>query len=417
MGVIVEQERETPVEQTVDVLVAGGGPAGLAAAVAAARNGAEVLLVERYGYLGGLGAGGLVIRLYETARYGYGLSKEVVERLSALGGAELNSPASGTPQWVDGAQPSGAECWDIDPEVLKYVADEMVSESGADLLLHSLVIGPVLEGRAVRGVILDGKSGRQAVLGKVVIDATGDGDIAAASGAPYGVDRHPWGVNIDCRIGNVDVEEAERFRDENPESYKELMERFDREIGKIRWAKTLHKGVVWGGPPRYRWIVDALNTRDLTQVEVESRRIIVKGLNFLRENVPGFQDSFLLETANQIGVRETRRITGEYTLTKEDILEKRRFDDAIAEVQTLSFDIPYRCLVPKKVEGLLVTGRCISATHDALGAVRNIPPCLITGQAAGTAAALAVEKNVKPRELSPSLLKETLKSQGVKIRT
>lgn len=414
---IVEQERETSIERTVDVVVAGGGPAGLAAAVAAARNGVEVLLVERYGYLGGLGAGGLVIRLYETARYGYGLSKEVVERLSALGGAELNSPASGTPQWVEGAQPSGAECWDIDPEVLKYVADEMVSESGVDLLLHSLVIGPVLEGGTVRGVVLDGKSGRQAVLGKIVIDATGDGDVAAASGAPYNVDRHPWGVNLDCRIGNVDVEEATHYRDENPESYGELMERFEREVGKIRWAKTLHKGVVWGGPPRYHWVVDALNTRDLTRVEVESRKMIMDGLGFLRENMPGFQDAFLLETANQIGVRETRRITGEYTLTKEDILEKRRFNDAIAEVQTLSFDIPYRCLVPKKVEGLLVTGRCISATHEALGAVRNIPPCLITGQAAGIAAALAAEKNMNPRELSISLLRETLKSQGVKIRT
>jgi hypothetical protein len=414
--VIVESKRETTVVQSVDVVVAGGGPSGLAAAVAAARNGAEVLLVERYGYLGGLGAGGLVIRLYETVRYGYGLSKELVERLSALGGAELSTPASGTPQWVEGAQPSGAECWDIDPEILKYVADEMVSESGVDLLLHSLVVGPVMEGSTVRGVILEGKSGRQVVLGKVVVDATGDGDVAAAAGASYGEDRHSWGVNLDCRIGNVDVDEATRFRDGNPELYKELMERFEREVGKIRWVKTLHNGVVWGGPPRYRWIVDALDTRDLTRVEVESRKIIIDGLGFLRENMPGFQDAFLLETANQLGIRETRRITGEYTLTKEDILGNKRFDDAVADVQTLSFDIPYRCLVPKKVEGLLVAGRCISATHEALGAVRNIPPCLITGQAAGTAAALAAKKNVSPRELSTSVLRETLRSQGVKIR-
>lgn len=413
---IVEPERETPVERTVDVIVTGGGPAGLAAAVAAARNGVKVLLVERYGYLGGLGAGGLVIRLHETARYGYGLSKEVVERLSALGGAELNRPASGTPQWVEGAHPSGAECWDIDPEVLKFVGDEMVSESGVDLLLHSLVVAPVLKGRTVRGVILEGKSGRQAVLGKIVVDATGDGDVAAASGAPYGMDRHPWGVNIDCRIGNVDVEKATRFRDKNPEEYQELTDRLEREVGKFRWATTLQKGVVWGGSPRYHWVVDALNTRDLTRVEVESRKMIMASLGFLRENMPGFQDAFLMETANQIGVRQTRRITGEYTLTKEDILGKRRFDDVVAEVQALSFDIPYRCLVPQKVEGLLVTGRCISATHEALGAVRNIPPCLITGQAAGTAAALAAEENVKLRELDTSLLREMLKSQGVMVR-
>lgn len=406
---VVEPEREIPVERKVDVIVAGGGPAGLAAAVAAARIGVEVLLVERYSYLGGMATGGMVIRLYETARYGHGISKEVLKRLSDMKAARLHQTAGGPAGWREGTALSGEEAWSFDPEALKFVAEEMLSESGVTLLLHSFVVDAVREGRTVKGVIVEGKSGRHAFLSDVVVDATGDGDVAAASGASYRTGKHPWGVNLDFRLGNVDLKRNLQWKDDNPQSYEKLMGKLETEVGKIRWSRHVRDDVVWGLTPRNFWVVDALDDWELTRVGLECRRIIMKGVEFLKANMPGFEDAFLIDTGPQIGVRETRRIVGEYTLTKEDIMNGKRFDDAISSGP---FDIPYRCLVPREVDGLLVSGRCISTTQDALGSVRNIPPCFVTGQAAGTAAALAVKKGVKPRRLNVSLLKETLKEKG-----
>ena len=410
MKTIVEDRRETDVAAEVDVVVAGGGPAGLAAAVAAARNGAETILVERYGHLGGLATGGLVICLVETARYGYGICREITDRLSDLKAAKLNKASGETPRWIEGASISGEQSHTFDPQALKFVADELMTESGADLLLHSFVAAPIVKGKEVQGIIVEGKSGRQAILGKVVVDATGDADVAAALGAPFNLDRHPWGINLEYRLGNVDIEKAVQWRKENPETYEKLRKELG-DVGTISWEEAVNKGVVWGHGPHF-YDVDGLNVRHLTKVEVESRKSIMEGLTFFKEHVPGFEDAFLVEFAPQMGIRETRRIVGEYTLTKEDAVAGRRFDDAVARGP---FDIPYRCLVPKEVDGVLAAGRCISTTHEAQGVIRNIPPCLITGQAAGTAAALAAEKGVKPRKLDTRLLKQALKKQGFKI--
>jgi len=408
---IVEKVRETVVAAEVDVIVAGGGPAGLAAAVAASRNGAQTLLVERYGYLGGLATGGLVICLVETARYGYGICREVIDKLSELKASRLNKPSGEPAHWVEGASLSGEESYHFDPEAFKYVADRLAMESGSELLFHSFIVDPVMEGSEVRGIVLEGKSGRQAVLGKVIVDATGDADVAAAAGVPCSVDRHPWGINLEYRMGNVDFDRALQWKKDNPELYGKLMMKLEKDVGKIGWGETVYKGVVWGHGPHF-YDVDGLNTRHLTRVEVESRMAIMKGLRFLRENLPGFEDAFAMETAPQIGVRETRRIVGEYTLTKDDALMGRRFEDAIAKGP---FDIPYRCLVPAEVDGLLVAGRCISTTHEAQGVIRNIPPCMVTGQAAGTAAALAARRGVRPRRLDVHVLREVLKEQGVEL--
>lgn len=393
------------------MIVAGGGPAGVAAATAAARNGAEVLLVERYGHLGGLATGGLVICLVETKRYGYGICKEAIERLSDLKAARLNRSTGETPRLVEGASFSGEESYPFDPEALKYVADRLVTESGANLLLHSLVVAPIVSGNNVKGLILEGKSGRQAVLAKTLVDATGDADIAAASGAPYNTDRHPWGINLEFRLGNVNFKRATKWREQNPEQYESLMKKLRNEIGNLGWGKSVYKNVAWCHGPHF-FDVDGLNTRHLTRVEVESRKAIVDGLELLKANLPGFEDAFIMDTAPQIGVRETRRIVGEYVLTKEDALAGRKFDDAVARG---IFGIPYRCLIPKGVDGLLVAGRCISTTHEAQGVIRNIPPCLITGQAAGTAAALAAKKKVKPRKIDINILQVALKGQGIKL--
>lgn len=267
MKTIVEEKRETPVVAEVDVVVAGGGPAGIAAAAAAARINADVLLVERYGYLGGLATGGLVICLVETDRYRYGICKEVLDRLFELKAAELNNVGGETRRWVEGASFSGEESYNFDPEVLKFVANNLVTESGAKMLLHSLVVGSIVKERRVQGIIIEGKSGRQAVLGKVTVDATGDADVASASGAPYNLYRHPWGINLEFRLGDVDVEKATRWRKENPELYSKLMEKLEKETGKIGWRKTVNKRVVWCNAPHF-YDVDGLNTWHLTRVEV-----------------------------------------------------------------------------------------------------------------------------------------------------
>ena len=412
MKTIVEERKETEVAAEVDVVVAGGGPAGLAATVAAARNGADTILVERYGYLGGLATGGLVICLVETDRYGYGICQEVIDGLCDLKAAKLNRASGETPRWVEGASFSGEESWSFDPQALKYVADKLVSESGADLLFHSYVATPVVKEKKVQGLIVEGKSGRQAILGKVVVDTTGDADVAAASGAPFNLDRHPWGINLECRIGNVDIEKALEWKRENQKTFEKLMKELGKDVGIIGWGGDVNRGVVWSHGPHF-YDADGLNTKHLSKIEVESRKKIMEILKFYRKNVPGFEAAFVLEFAPQIGVRETRRIMGEYTLTKEDAVAGRIFDDAVASGP---FDIPYRCLVPREVDGVLVAGRCVSTTHEAQGVIRNIPPCLITGQAAGTAAALAAKKGVKPRKLDVRLLREVLKKQGVKIK-
>lgn len=409
MSYIVEKERRTPVTDEAEVVVAGGGPAGVAAAIASARLSAETMLIERYGCLGGMATGGLVITLVETKRYGMGVVSEILERLGNLGGSSLRRPASYPNEWKDGASFSGEECVNVDPELLKYVLNEMVGEAGVDLVMHSVVVGANMDDGVIKNLILEDKSGRHAVAGEMFVDATGDADVAAAAGAPYNHDMHPWGVNIDFRLGGVDIARERAFREEQPEEHQQNLNEL-RELvgGRMYWGLSVGEGIVWGGAPHI-FEADGLNPRDLTRVEVEGRRAVVKGLDYIRANIPGMEGAFLLDTSSQVGIRETRRIVGEYILTKEDEIGGRRFDDAIARSL---FDIPYRCLVSKNVDNLLVGGRCISTTHEAQGPIRNIPPCMVTGQAAGVAAALAVKSGIRPRDLDPQEVIEALIRQG-----
>jgi len=412
MDTILEGARQVPVRAEADVVVAGGGPAGVAAAVGAARAGAKTLLVERFGYLGGQATGGLVLCLVETDRYGFGVCRELIERLTSLQGAARKPPAPGEKaEWTEGASFSGCEVADFDPELYKCVAGELVHDAGARLLLHTFLVGSVVENGAVKAVITESKAGREAIRGKAFVDATGDADIAAFSGAPFHLDRHPWGINLDFRLGGVDVSRALQWRREHRDRYEALMRSMEQEAGGMGWDVTTRPDVVWGGSPHFH-DVDGLSPADLTRVEVEGRRLILKGLEFLRRNMPGFESAFLLDTATQPGVRETRRIVGEYTLTKVDVLEARRFEDAVV---SSIFDIPLRCLVPQRIEGLLASGRCISITHEAHGTIRNIPPCMAIGQAAGVAAALAAQTNTAPRRLDVPRLQRLLAEQGVPV--
>ncbi len=407
--------RETPVREGVDVVVVGGGPAGIAAAVSASRNGAQVMLVERYPYLGGMATGGLVVWLYEYDRYEYGILKETAERLQALNGAYFPPRVLGERRWVDGLGISGAYGFRFCPETLKFVANEMALEAGVNLLFNSLFVDAITDDHGVRGIIVENKEGRQAVLAQVTIDATGDGDVFARSGATYQVDTHAWGLSLSWRMANVDVERFTRFQAEAPDEYnalmQELMERA-KETRPMRCVpEVVVKGVTISFSP-YLLGLSAIRVKDLAQVEIEGRRKIMMAVDFYKARVPGFEAAALLQTAPQIGTRASRRLDGEYVLTKQDVLDGRRFPDVIARNL---FDLPYRCLLPKRVDGLLVAGRCLSTTREAQESIREMCPCFATGEVAGAAAALAVTKRVTPRRLAVTELQKTLRKQGVVI--
>lgn len=422
MKTVKEPARKITVFAQVDVVVAGGGPAGLCAAIAAARNGAKTLLIERYGHLGGMATGGHVIYIDLMSgvekQVVYGLAEEILERAIQLGGCMYigeRAPAE------ERKNPY------IDAEVHKYVAQELVEASGAKMLLHTWAVNSIVGEDGVQGVIIESKSGRQAILAKVVIDATGDGDIAALAGAPFEMEKRP--ITIINRVGGVDVERVRRFERESPEAYKRFVQELVKKgiaagpylprIG-YGWEQTVREGVVF-----CHWASfldrDATSAEDLTYCEVEGRKKIMEALDLYRRSVPGWEKAYLLDTAPQIGTRESRRIIGDYVLTMKDIEDKRHFDDNVATCPMPKtdhvYEIPYRTLVPRKVENLLIAGRCVSCDHEAQQYTRTIAPCMAMGQAVGTAAALALERGIKPRDVfgAVSELQRLLVQQGANL--
>jgi hypothetical protein len=405
-----EKARKTRVLDEVDVVVAGGGPSGVAAAIAASRLGARVILVERGAFLGGLATGGLLSEMVETHRYGFGICREVIDKLERLDAAKMQAPPSRAQvEWTEGAAMSGEAVVWYDPEMFKFVADELTLEANVEILFYSLVVGAIVEEETINGIIIENKNGRQVLLGKVVIDGTGDADVAACCGVQTLKHRHPWGVDLGFRLGGVDEAKAAKWKREHLREFREINQKLTSGIGKFKWDKTIRNDIVSGDGARVTH-ADGMSVYDQTKVTVETRRGILKLLDFLRTYVPGFENAYLIDTASLLGVRETRKTVGEYTLSKEDVLERKEFDDVCARGL---FDIPYRCLIPKGIEGLLVCGRCISVSHEAHGNIRNIPVCFATGQAAGTAAALSVQHRRHPRELDVKELQHSLLQQGV----
>ncbi len=458
---ITEPARELPVVEEADVVVAGGGPGGLPAAIAAARHGARVVLIERYGFLGGLATAGLVAPILghtasrSTTPIVEGLLREVTERMHALGGA---------PTWEEACQEWGIR---FDAEAFKYVADEMVQETGVNLLLHALVTDAILEDGRIRGVIVESKSGRQAVLGKVVIDATGDADVAFRAGAPTkqgrAFDGRVQSMGSFIHLGGVPRLSQEE-RTAAVEKVRQAMEAGRFRFYNPNFANRNTMQDDFFSPNMTRWAGDPTNVRDLTRAELGIRRESWELLQFLREEVPGFERAYLRLIAPQVGVRESRQIVGDYTLTGQDVRRGRKFDDAIArgswwidihcplghtypvhlcviecpreercpfwaaehDTSMLAkkdlyppgddwYDIPYRCLVPKGVDGLLVSGRCISATHEGMAGARVMGTCMAIGQAAGTAAALAVRGDISPREVNVEELRRMLRADGALV--
>lgn len=422
---------EVPVIAEVDVLVVGGGPSGTAAAICAARGGATTMLVDRSGYLGGLATGGLVILLADMDNGEEitvaGIVDEFQERLDRRGGLVrppreawfkasvdlhrtwfkwglLDERARGEPF------PVGYRSL-FDVEIGKQVLFEMVDQSGVQLRLHSWCVTAIVEGRDVKGAVFFSKSGYQAVRAKLTIDATGDGDVFASAGADHV--HGSFMITLPHYFANVDTERAERLWFEDRGAAREL----DKEVKSIYggtwhqwWRKSAQPGVVWVNAPHIPGY-DGLKVEDLTYLEVEARRRIFRVLEFVRDHYPGFEDCYLAQTADRIGVRQTRLLAGEYVLTEEDVKTGKRFDDSVGRGK--GYYYPYRCFLPKRLESLLVAGRHVSMTPKAQHWAREWPPCMVTGQAVGTAAALALEGGVRLREVDVSALQGRLQAQGV----
>lgn len=425
---IHEAAREVPVRAEVDVLVAGGGPGGVAAAVAAGRAGAEVLLVEQYGCVGGMATVGHVLTWSGSVRGG--LFAELKQRVSGAGGLS----ASGV---------------GFDLEVTKRVMEQMLAEAGVRLRYHTFVCKAVVEEGAVRGVIAEGKSGREAFLAERVIDATGDADVAADAGCLFEKGRPADGLlqpaSLMFRMAGVDTDRAPGIpsfesRVQLPKGDAHALAREAVKAGVL--PRNCEHVLIYHLPRPGQVLinmsnvtgVDGTSADDLTRAELEGRSQLEPIARFLRENVPGFEEAYVLDSGALVGIRETRRVKGEYTLTIEDVLGARAFPDGIVRARFPVdihdptghagdssrlprgfYEIPYRCLVPLGVENLLVSGRPISATHEAHASLRVMPICLGIGQAAGLAAALSIRESVSPRQLDVELLRSELRGAGAEL--
>jgi len=435
---IIEPERSLPVYGRCDVLVVGGGPAGFAAAVAAAREGADVVLMERYGYLGGLSTGGLVFWIdrmtdWEGNLVVAGIGAEMMERcgpeatlgppkelwgsrdpVAASYWAQRTSALRGVVQW----SPT------IDPEVMKLVHNDMVREAGVHVLFHCWAVAAVREGDAVTGVVFESKEGRMALLAAAVIDCTGDGDVFALAGAEYDNDFDAEGaharINTSFRFGNVDMRRYLDFRMLQPEEHNALMRRAVEAGINLRAHATPYDSVALFMTPKMSGY-SALSVADLTEVEFRSRDIMRRGLHWFRNHVPGFERAWIMDSAPQIGTRHARRLRGAGRVT----LDRWRNDGSSAESIGLcpgltpefpTLEIPYGCLVPEKLEGLLAAGRNLSADPRSHAALREVPECWVMGQAAGLAAALALGRGVRLRDVPVPDLQAKLQAQGAIVR-
>ncbi len=442
-----------------DVAVIGGGPAGVCAAVAAARNGAKTILIEENGCAGGMGTMGLVgpfMTSYDKSGNTMiirGLFEEIVDRLVSRGGAIHPSSVMGGTAFTSWIKVGHDHVTPFEPEALKLVLDEMLEEAGVKVLYHTRFVKPVTDGSRLTSAVLDSKAGEQLLEAKVFVDCTGDADLAYRCGVPCEKGNEALGIiqpaSTFFRIGNVDLEKIEADIEANKDNFyrkdgvnyrsfhwrvSEAREAGDWDLKRV--SLGLFRGVKedeWSVNTSRVMGVDSTDNESLTAGEIEGRKQAEIIFRFLKKYVPGCENARLLSVAPTLGIRESRHIKGGYTLQPEDVLEGRVPEDAILlasnsidvhgrfgplsnEYLTVQngeyYGVSYRCLVPEGIDGLLTAGRCISAASDAAGAIRVMPPCMATGQAAGTAAALAVRTGTEVRNVDTKLLQKTLRSQG-----
>ncbi|HET9735785.1 MAG TPA: FAD-dependent oxidoreductase [Burkholderiales bacterium] len=439
LGTWREAAREIPVHARCDVLVTGGGPSGTAAAVAAARLGADVILLERYNHLGGLSTGGLVIWIDRMTDWDgrsviRGFAEEIFARLpkDAVAGPPREDWGSRDPQraayWAQRTSAfHGVVTWapTIDPERLKLLSQQMVLERKVRLAYHCWAAQPIVESGAVRGVVFESKAGRRAIFAQVTVDATGDGDLFARAGAACESDIEESDIhhcmNTAWLFGGVDMPRWLEWKTAQPQQFAEFMQRgraqlrfFDKPF--VSWRDDI---ALFLGPRQAGY--SALDVADLTEVEVRSHELMAAHLAFYRHEAPGFAAAYALQSAPQLGVRHSRRLVGVGKVLRAQWPAGEPLADEIGVSPSLapkfpSISIPYGSLVPRELDGLLACGRHISCDPNSHSFLREIPQCWVTGQAAGTAAALAVARGLPPRRLEVAELQETLKNQGVYLR-
>lgn len=451
--------RKAVIAADTDVLVVGGGPAGLGAAIGAAQAGARVILAERYGFLGGNATAALVMplmsfhtQMHVPEKRGVttllptdhgpgepvvaGVLARMLERLVRAGGAIPPSLATGY-------------VVPFDPEWFKLVALDLLDEAGVQFLFHAFASG-VLGGRDVEGVVFETKSGPLAIRAKVTIDCTGDADVAVQAGAPSEIGRADGLVQpmtLMFRITEFQRAAFEAYVKEHPKQWRGVHGLWDlvrkaTEAGDLQLPRedilffaTPYEGEVSVNSTRVTRVLGT-DVWDLSYAEWKSRQQMRQIAEFLRKYVPGFEESYVVQSGVNIGVRETRRVIGDYQLNAEDVLSARKFEDAVARgaypidihnpkgsgtiLKRLppgeAYDIPLRSLLPRDVEGVLVAGRCISGTHEAHSSYRVMPIVMATGQAAGVCAALAARRHVRPRAVPVTEVQKELLRQGASLR-
>jgi hypothetical protein len=438
---IYEPARETPVHEETDVLVVGGGPAGCAAAVAAARLGAKVTLVERYNHLGGLSTGGLVIWIdrmsdWEGKQIITGFASEILDRLpeGAVAGAPPeqwgSTEAEPVAHWRERLSAfRDVVTWSpmIDPEWLKFESVQMLDEAGVRLLLHSWVVDVVADGRELRGAIFESKQGRRAILAKVIVDCSGDLDVCAAAGVPYESDVEGQGSNVQHCVNTawtwagIDFKRWVDFKRSDPEAHRALMKQGHEALG---YMETPHVGwrddvALFMGPRLTGY--SGVKVDDLTAVEIESRRRMVAHLDFFRRHAPGFEHAWLMLSAPQLGIRHTRRLIGTHKMTMEEWRAAARHEDEIGVSPSPSskfanISVPYGCILPADLDNVLVGGRHVATDPQTQAFMREIPQCWLTGQAAGVAAALSAGTGAAPKEIDVRELRSELRGQGVYLQ-
>ena len=437
-GTLREEAREIDVYHRCDVVVVGGGPAGCAAAWAAAKAGADVTLVERYNCLGGLSTGGLVMWIdrmtdWQGNHVIQGFAREFLERMPREGVAgpplaDWGSKDSAKVSYWQNRTTAfhGIVQWapTLDPERMKLNNQEMLLAAGVRLVFHAWAARPIVEGGTAKGVIFESKAGRQAILANVVVDTTGDGDMFARAGAEFDTDIEEGDVhhsmNTGWVLGGVDMDRWIDWKIHHPNELRELMEMGRKELGffqtpYVTWRPDI---ALWLGPRQSG--LSALDVDDMTEVEIRSHRLMEGHCQFFRRHAPGFERVYSLQSASQLGVRHTRRLAGLARIERKDWGDGTPAADEVGISPSISpkfpvVSVPYGSLVPRALDGLLAAGRHISCDANSHGFMREIPQCWLTGHAAGVGAAVAANRGVQPREVDTGEVRSILREQGAHL--